>query len=215
MTELDEDTAKRIQGWAWAIAGTFHCAGGAFDREDLASIGVVRALKMYPRWDPKKGGLNTYMSHCIRSAIYDYLRAYTKSRCKHDGYLDHKTARFGSMEEWLSEHLKHHSNGGLAMMEVMEVMKGPNEDGSEAFEARDFLEQWRQRLSRREYLLLILRYGKGMTMREVGCVLGMEESRVSQIESRLRKRFDLPPLHVVYSQGNSREKARKVMMGLR
>gem|GEM_PF-5351795 len=28
MTQEDNETAKRIQGWAWIIAGTFRCSGG-------------------------------------------------------------------------------------------------------------------------------------------------------------------------------------------
>ena len=212
MIPVDEETAKRIQGWAWAIAGMFHCSGSAFDREDLASIGTMRALRMLPRWDPEKGSLCMYMSHCIRGAILDYLRQYLKGRRRDKGYLEQNTFRFGIMDDWIGSLWVHHGRPCLSLDELME---GPNEDGSQAFEAREFLEQWRQQLSRRDYLLLILRYGRGMTLSEVGRVLGCTESRVSQVESRLRKQFGLPSLRVSDSHGNGRKMSREVMMGMR
>jgi RNA polymerase sigma factor (sigma-70 family) len=206
MIPVDEETAKRIQGWAWIIAGSFRCFGGVFDQEDLASIGTMQALRMLSRWDPEKGSLCTYMSYCIRGAILDYLRQYLKGKRKDKGYLEQNTFRFGvMMEDW----------GDDSDLLLDELMEGPNEDGSQAFEAREFLKQWRQRLSRRDYLLLILRYGRGMTMSEVGRVLGCTQSRVSQLECRLRKQLGLPSLRVSDSHGNGRKMSREVMMGMR
>lgn len=191
---VDDDTAKQILRWSWAIAGSFQCSCGVFGRDDLASIGVMYALKRLPFWDKRKGTLCTYMHHCIRGAIRSYLRQYLGGRRKFGGYQDHKTVRFGCCEDRLNHNMCRERESSWTG-----TVEARNQDGSAAFEAKDFLRHLRQSLSRREYMLLILRYGRGMTLREVADVLGCTQSHVSQMEKGLRMRLGLPHLFVCHS----------------
>lgn len=76
---------------------------------------------------------------------------------------------------------------------LREVDFGAGELGSESV-SRDLLAEHLTRgLSREERLVLLLYYYEQMTMKEIGTVLGLSESRVSRVHKgillRLRKRF--------------------------
>ncbi|MHC4062890.1 MAG: sigma factor-like helix-turn-helix DNA-binding protein [Planctomycetota bacterium] len=76
---------------------------------------------------------------------------------------------------------------------LREVHLSANELGSDCV-SRDLLaERLTRGLSREERLVLLLNYYEHMTMKEIGAVLNLSESRVSQIHEgillRLRKRF--------------------------
>ncbi len=209
MSEIDKYTAGKIMDWAKYHANRIDVRSDAFDRDDLIGVGVLAAIESYPRWDPKQAKLTTFLGHRIKGAMRDHIRQYVHGRRKANGYCDHTVERFGNIEgHWNALHASGAFDEGKTLDDVIE---GSNLDGTFAFEAMEFLEHWRQGVNERDYRILFLRYGVGLTMMETGERVGLSQAMVSLIEKRLRERFGLPLLEKQTVNGVGRQRSAKIM----
>lgn len=82
--------------------------------------------------------------------------------------------------------------GNLEKVEVLEDKKG--EDPLVSFHQKDVLELLTRVLTKKERLIVMMYYQEGLTMREIGEILHLTESRVCQIHSnvmaRLKQHFE-------------------------
>ena len=71
---MDEETAIWLIGMAQKIARSLRRT--ALDLDDVVGYVILECVRAYPRWDPKRGGLNTVLAARARGAIKDYWREY-------------------------------------------------------------------------------------------------------------------------------------------
>ena len=77
------------------------------------------------------------------------------------------------------------SSDGLPLMNIVQNKKG--EDPSEMFDSRELrktLSETIKKLPEREKIIVTLYYYEGLTLKEIGEVLGITESRVSQLRTK-------------------------------
>lgn len=148
--------------------------GTGEDSDDLISIGTIGLIKGIDTFDPGKGTkLATYAARCIENEILMHLRSLKKSRGEVSIYdpigVDKEGNEISLMDVLASQ--------GEAISDKIE-----NE-----FEQRALLEKVKK-LSRRERLVLELRYGlmnnPRRTQREIAKALGISRSYVSRIEKK-------------------------------
>lgn len=189
--QVDEKTLRTIQRLArrQAVRYISHASPrfysrALFDVDDLTSVAIIAALKILPQYDPSKGSLFSFLYARMRGAIKDEFRLYSHSRCDrlNRGYRDYQTVRFNALADALADDT----------MSVEELL--PAEDAPVMLDVREELEKVMRGLSKQEKLVLMLRYGQEMPMSVVGEALGLSESRVSQLITGLKKRFDLPKM---------------------
>jgi len=154
------------------IARKFETSGE--DQDDLISIGTLGLVKAIDTYSPHHNTrLATYAARCIENEILMYLRSRRNSR----------------QEIVLSEPIGADREGNeVTLMDVLGT------DGTEVYdqvESRVERQQLREKLdtlTRRERLVLELRYGlqDGIerTQREIARFLGVSRSYVSRIEKR-------------------------------
>ena len=93
-------------------------------------------------------------------------------------------------------------DGGGGQISVLDTIQDPNALDPEAeahtSELKDRLAEGIESLPERERLVIALYYYENLTLREIGEVLGVTESRVSQLHTKavlgLRSRFDTAPI---------------------
>ncbi len=90
------------------------------------------------------------------------------------------------------------SGDAVSLLDTIEDPDAPDPEGAlDKADVREQLVEAIQRLPERETLVVALYYFEGLTLREIGDVLGVTESRVSQLHSkavlRLRSRFTTAP----------------------
>jgi len=93
-------------------------------------------------------------------------------------------------------------DGGGGQITVLDTIQDPNALDPEAeahtSELKDRLAEGIESLPERERLVIALYYYENLTLREIGEVLGVTESRVSQLHTKavlgLRSRFDSAPI---------------------
>jgi len=86
-------------------------------------------------------------------------------------------------------------------LEKVEILADKNgEDPVHSIHQRDVLEVITRNLTKKERLIIIMYYYEGLTMREIGEIMELTESRVCQIHSnvmaRLKAQLDRVSLHV-------------------
>ena len=92
--------------------------------------------------------------------------------------------------------------GGGGQISVLDTIQDPNaldpEQEANTAELKDRLADAIESLPERERLVIALYYYESLTLREIGEVLGVTESRVSQLHTKavlaLRSRFQAAPL---------------------
>ncbi len=184
-----------------------------FDTDDLMSIGIIGLVEAIERFDPKRGvKFETFASQRIRGVMLDEIRKvdwlprsvrdkYKKaskslSELDMDSVNGEKYARAINMSISEFEQIK----GYLANAEAVSLTRAIGEDmtledviGSdseviEQFEEEELKEQLvksLKQLADRERMVVTLYYYEELTFREIGKVLGISESRVSQIHSEV------------------------------
>jgi RNA polymerase sigma factor FliA len=93
-------------------------------------------------------------------------------------------------------------DGGGGQISVLDTIQDPNaldpESEAHTAELKDRLADAIESLPERERLVIALYYYENLTLREIGEVLGVTESRVSQLHTKsvlaLRSRFQTSPL---------------------
>lgn len=144
------------------------------DMEDLLSTGTIGLIKAVDTFDASKGRLATYACRCIDNELLMLLRAKKKSR----GLVS------------LYDSVGKDKEGNE--MQLIDVVEDPTPDLLEKLvkegELSAMQRAMEERLTEREYTILVLRYGlvsgEEMTQSQVGSLLGISRSYVSRIEKR-------------------------------
>ncbi len=152
---------------------------GAYNIEDLISIGTIGLIKAIHSFVPNKNiKLATYASRCIENEILMYLRRNSKLKA----------------EVSLEEPLKVDWDGNeLLLSDVLssdsDVVYREMDDESD----RKALHQALDKLSSRERRIMNLRFGFGgggeKTQKEVADMLGISQSYISRIEKKILSRL--------------------------
>jgi RNA polymerase sigma factor for flagellar operon FliA len=75
----------------------------------------------------------------------------------------------------------------MEKVEVIEDKKGP--DPVQSLHQKDLLDLITRNLTKKERLIIIMYYYEGLTMREIGDIMELTESRVCQIHSNVMGRL--------------------------
>ena len=181
--------------------------------DDLIQEGVLALLSSLERYDPKKGPLHGYVMTRIKGAMLDYLRKLdwlprnlrkhmkevesamieletegkeiTDEEIAERTGLDVKTVRSVRNEMMRKQLLMLDSyllGTDETILEGVPSDYNPEEEVMKE-ELINLVKEAINRLSDREKLILSLRFEKELSLKEIGAVLGVSESRVSQIIS--------------------------------
>ena len=179
------------------------------DTADLVSAGVFGLMDAIDKFDPDHGvKFETYAVPRIRGAILDSLRALdwvprsvrARARSVQDAIsdLEHTLGRaptedeiatqLGVAVEELQKWLSDIAAGNVGPLDHIVVDSAPRADGADAAleerTLRDHMRSEIKNLPERERTVLVLYYEENLTLSEIGEVLGVTESRVSQIHSK-------------------------------
>jgi RNA polymerase sigma factor for flagellar operon FliA len=184
--------------------------------EDLIHDGVVGLLDAVEKYDPGRGvKFRTYAETRVRGAILDGLRRRdwrTRSAREHQRVLtetvdrlESKHGRPATEDEIASELgldnrryrrlLEDANSGPLLSLDSLASELAPEQKGLQphtVLERRELLLALAEELTRlpqRERRVLELYYSEELTMKEVGAVLGVTESRVCQLHTQAAVRL--------------------------
>lgn len=154
------------------------------DMEELISIGTIGLIKAVDTFDQEKARrLSTYAARCVENEILMYMRAKKKYMRETSYYEPIGTDKEGNE------------------IQLLDIMESGEPEAMEQIQLKDdTLRIYRlleERLSERERLVLIMRYGlyggREYTQREIAERLGISRSYISRIEKnalhRLREYF--------------------------
>ena len=154
------------------------------DMEELISIGTIGLIKAVDTFDQEKARrLSTYAARCVENEILMYMRAKKKYMRETSYYEPIGTDKEGNE------------------IQLLDIMESGEPEAMEQIQLKDdSLRIYRlleERLSERERLVLIMRYGlyggREYTQREIAERLGISRSYISRIEKnalhRLREYF--------------------------
>ena len=190
---------------------------GPIDFDDLVGDGLLGLMEAVDRFDPSHNvRFKTYAESRIRGAILDGVRgrdwaprSLRRAARKLEQAISsvEKRKRGSATDEEVADELR------LSMSELQELyvqargvrlgaLPGSEEEGKdpadpgpdplshvEEAERREVLAEEVDNLPEREHLVLSLYYERGMTLREIGEVLSVTESRVCQIHTRAVSRL--------------------------
>ena len=173
------------------------------DSGDLVSAGVFGLIDAVERFDPARGvKFETFAVPRIRGAVFDGLRSLdwvprsvrSRAREVENAFqdLEGKMGR-GPTDEELAVHLKISATEFQKWLaSIASTTVGPLdralvagvEPRVEEGEVKRLVKVELRRLPEREKLVLTLYYDEGLTLSEIGSILGVTESRVSQIHTK-------------------------------
>ncbi|RMG47380.1 MAG: FliA/WhiG family RNA polymerase sigma factor [Acidobacteria bacterium] len=185
---------------------------GQVDYDDLAGDGLLGLIEAVDRFDPKHNvQFKTYAESRIRGAILDGVRcrdwaprSLRRAARKLESAIQAVEARNHreATDEEIAEELQisldelqalYMQARGVrlgALPDTEEEGPGPVDPGAdpldhvEAKERRELVAEEIKRLPERERMVLSLYYERGMTLKEIGQILDVTESRVCQIHTR-------------------------------
>jgi RNA polymerase sigma factor for flagellar operon FliA len=175
------DNLQRVKGIARMM--TRRVKSHTFEWEDAVGYGNIGLLKAIDHYDPTKGGtFSTYVGQRIQGEILDN---WCGSRLRRRGptpflvSLDLGIA-WGEVES--SKYKNDPPKFTLPVHHDIYLQKEPNQlNACYLREIRDILAAAINDLPKRERLVVSLYYYDELTMKEIGEVLGVNESRASQI----------------------------------
>ncbi|WP_372729224.1 FliA/WhiG family RNA polymerase sigma factor [Nocardioides sp.] len=183
------------------------------EHEDLVSEGIIGLMDAIEKFEPERGlQFQTYAVPRIRGAIIDGIRAVDwvprsvrrqlreVERTRTD--LEHRLART-PLETEVAEELgltvtalreicqkstfvDHASSEELDELEDLIELPG-TQDALEDQETRELLMAAVHQLPERDRIIIAMYFFEGLTLGEIGLVLGITESRVCQLRSRATK----------------------------
>ncbi|MBS3977615.1 MAG: sigma-70 family RNA polymerase sigma factor [Syntrophomonadaceae bacterium] len=173
------------------------------DREDLASFGVFGLLDALEKFDPARGvKFETYAYQRIRGAIIDELRAAhwaprsAADRWRRLAEVSAEEAEALSPDETIASQVGFLSTVSLEKfffddqegLRHADLVADPASPNPEAiYEERELLADLTKAvalLPDKDRLVLSLYYYEGLTLKEIGQVLEVSESRVCQLHAR-------------------------------
>ncbi|MBP1611465.1 MAG: polymerase sigma 70 [Acidobacteria bacterium] len=176
---------------------------GPVDYDDLVGDGILGLMEAIDRFDPAHGvQFKTYAESRIRGAILDGVRArdWAPRSLRRAARrletaiaaVEHRTRRTAQDEEIAAEleisvdelHALYQQARGVRLGH----MPASEEEGSDPADP-GALAQEIDHLPERERMVLSLYYERGLTLKEIGAVLDVTESRVCQIHTRAVSRL--------------------------
>ena len=177
------------------------------DQDDLVSDGVLGLMDAVERFDPGRGlTFQTFAVPRIRGAIIDGMRAMDfvprsvrdklRTVQKAQLALEERLGRTPEVEEIAAEagmpvhqvrDLTKQASGNHANLDDFDLadeLASATDIGVEQGEDNALLMRVVQELGERDQIVIALYYFEGLTLAEIGAVLGVTESRVSQLHSR-------------------------------
>jgi RNA polymerase sigma factor for flagellar operon FliA len=178
------------------------------DDGDLVSYGLLGLIGAIERFDPdRKIRFETYAISRIKGAILDELRALdwvprsvrTRARDieRAIGELERRLGRaptddeiaqqLGITQDELDERLTEISRSSIVALDELWIEDTTGADPQDALARtllKETLSEAIERLSERERSVVTLHYYEELTLREIGEVLGVSESRVSQLHTK-------------------------------
>ncbi len=181
--------------------------------DDLIQEGALALLAALDRYDPRKGSLKTFVMKRIKGAMLDYLRkldwiprnlrkhmkeiesAMIELESRGENINDEALARETGMDVETVRSVKNEMvRRQLLMLDaylldldepILESVSSSDDPAKEAYKEMlmNALKEAINRLNERERLVLSLRFERELSLKEIGKVLGVSESRVSQIIS--------------------------------
>lgn len=140
--------------------------------DDLLQEALARMLKHISNYDPGKGELRAFLSWHTIGAIQDFLR-------KSDGY-----SRHSGKTVLVSLTVQMDGNDDTEKVaDIPDPRANPENDCILASELPEFLKVASKSLSQKYWLILLLHYWEDKTFAEIGELLGVNESRVSQMHN--------------------------------
>lgn len=201
---LESKIIRRYEPLVGLVMSRMNLIGtGNLDRDDFRSLGLMGLLSAIRRFEPSRGNVfSTYAYPKIRGAILDGIRK--NSWVSRRGLEKVKEAASAGERSTLDP-------GELKELQVLESRSGPLQsldqvmagseadetlgdsirDGSEDLDAvveeRDLLSRVSriiEEMEERDRTVLSLYYFEDLTLSEIGKIMGVTESRVSQLRSR-------------------------------
>lgn len=177
------------------------------DQDDLVSDGVLGLMDAVERFDPGRGlTFQTFAVPRIRGAIIDGMRAMDfvprsvrdklRTVQKAQLALEERLGRSPEVDEVAREtgmpihqvrDLAKQASGNHANLDDFDLADELASAADHAVETGDdnaLLMRVVQELAERDQVVIALYYFEGLTLAEIGAVLGVTESRVSQLHSR-------------------------------
>ena len=177
--------------------------------EELVQIGMLGLLEATQKFDPSQGtALSTFASKRIRGAIIDEIRKRSPLSRTDSSYLDSQTkasrklanelgraptaaevatemntslAEYERLRAKTQAQLVTSSDNGIDQVNDGFIEKYGPENALLDSESMDWLTEQIATLRGREQLILSLYYTDEMNLKEIGAILDISESRVSQI----------------------------------
>jgi RNA polymerase sigma factor (sigma-70 family) len=119
--------------------------------EDITSQVFEKALKAFPRYDPGRASLSTWLFTIARNSISDHFR-------------DRRKRKHNELDE----------------ADILSQVADPEVE-AQALEIRQELATAFSCLSAREHEVMALKFGSGMSNREIGGLLGISETNTGTI----------------------------------
>jgi RNA polymerase sigma factor FliA len=177
------------------------------DQDDLVSDGVLGLMDAIERFDPDRGlTFQTFAVPRIRGAIIDgmramdfvprsvrdKLRAITQAQTALETRLgrppeDTEVAQEAGLPLQHVRDLTKRASGSHASLDDFDLadeLAASADTSLEEGDANESLMRVVDELSERDQVIIALYYYEGLTLAEIGRVLGVTESRVSQVHSR-------------------------------
>ena len=177
------------------------------DQDDLVSDGVLGLMDAIERFDPGRGlAFQTFAVPRIRGSIIDGMRAMDfvprsvrdklraiasaqvaleerLGRIPEDAEVAQETRlTLNAVRDLTKQASSNHAN--LDDLDLADELSTTAEAATEAGAANASLMRVVDELSERDQVVIALYYFEGLTLAEIGRVLGVSESRVSQVHSR-------------------------------
>ncbi len=155
-----------------------HTVHPTVQRDDLLQEALLRMFRYIPRYDPSKGDLGAFLEKHTHGAIVDFLR-------KGEGY-----SRKSRKTVVVSLTVYDDGNSGEeTVMDIPDSRVDTEADLINLGELPKFLEIAMKTLSEKELFVLLLYYWEDITLKEIGDMLGVTESRVSQLQTKALNRL--------------------------
>ena len=161
------------------IASKYYTDKIGLDYEDLVSYGVMGLIDARKKFDESRGvKFSTYASIRVSSFIIDEIRKYSPVSRTYMSKM--KTSSNISIDHTVSEGEKEFSI--IDTIEDEDILCP--EEAFEQKELQDVLAKAIDMLKEKDRLVLSLYYYEELTLKEIAEILGVSESRVSQLNNR-------------------------------
>jgi len=174
---------------------------GQVDTEDLVNVGAIAFLNHCENYDAAKGKFWTWMYRRVLGAMKDWLRNTLDPMTRSQRQMVRLYYHDPFVMKTLSESQQRQLNALLDFHE-MESLSKTFDNGKPVFqpvtpecvlrlELRDSV-NWKMKcLSQKERIVFLLYYGEEIPLIEIGKLIGLSESRCSQILSEAKKKLHI------------------------